>query len=138
MTTPPSPFYRVAAKALILDETGKLLVLINDEHRYEIPGGGWEHDETFEACMRRELKEELQVDLSEVGEVAFVYRGTNKTKEHHILRIAAFVKLVGQKLTPSDGMVSVEFINREQFMKINWLAYEGNILDYVDKIWPLG
>jgi 8-oxo-dGTP pyrophosphatase MutT (NUDIX family) len=47
----PSTFYRVSIKALVFDDRNRLLVgLTKDEEApgWEIPGGGWEHDETFE------------------------------------------------------------------------------------------
>jgi ADP-ribose pyrophosphatase YjhB (NUDIX family) len=57
--TPPSPFYRVSVKALVFDRDGRLLVVQEPDGLWEVPGGGWEHGESFEECLARELAEEI-------------------------------------------------------------------------------
>ena len=55
----PSPFYRVSLKAIVLDHQERLLLGQADNGNWEVPGGGWEHPETLERGLRRELLEEL-------------------------------------------------------------------------------
>jgi len=60
------------AAGLVFRE-GKLLITQRrlDDHLgglWEFPGGKRESDETFEACLRRELREELGIEV-EVGEL---------------------------------------------------------------------
>jgi hypothetical protein len=57
--TPLSPFYRVSVKALVFDRDGRLLVVQEPDGLWEVPGGGWEHGESFEKCLARELAEEI-------------------------------------------------------------------------------
>lgn len=49
----PSTYYRVSLKALIFDTQNRLLVLRGENGKWELPGGGWEHGESVEACLRR-------------------------------------------------------------------------------------
>ncbi|HEX7964014.1 MAG TPA: NUDIX hydrolase, partial [Candidatus Saccharimonadales bacterium] len=69
-----SPMYRVTARALIFDERMRLLVVEDNDGRYELPGGGWEHNESLEQCIAREIKEELGVSALWVGKLWFCYR----------------------------------------------------------------
>ena len=55
----PSPFYRAVAKAIILDDRQHMLMVFAKGGDIELPGGGWEHGETFEKCLQREACEEL-------------------------------------------------------------------------------
>jgi len=46
-------------KALIFNEANQILVVQNGDGNWEIPGGGWEHGESFRDCLEREIDEEL-------------------------------------------------------------------------------
>lgn len=67
----PTPHYDVAA-GLIRDEAGRLLIAQRLEDGllgglWEFPGGKQEEGETLQECLRRELQEELAINV-EVGE----------------------------------------------------------------------
>lgn len=56
----PSTFYRVSLKAVIRDGQGR--VLVNKEgdcDTWSLPGGGWDHGETEQEALARELREEV-------------------------------------------------------------------------------
>ena len=56
----PSTFYRVSLKAVIRDNQGR--VLVNKEgtsDTWNLPGGGWDHGETEQEALARELQEEV-------------------------------------------------------------------------------
>ena len=55
----PQTFYRVSAKALIKDTTGKLLVVKEKSDNWELPGGGIDHGEMPHETLARELAEEI-------------------------------------------------------------------------------
>ena len=59
--------YRVAVRALIV-ENDKILAVkeIDGGGRWAIPGGGIDYGENFEACLLREIEEELGVPTTSV------------------------------------------------------------------------
>ena len=79
------PVERLAARALVLDEQGRtLLVQFRDDNGqvwWATPGGGIDKGEDVEAALRRELAEELGLDEFELGpeiwtrEHTFAWRG---------------------------------------------------------------
>lgn len=131
-----SPFYRVTAKALIYDQHGRLLLLQTTNRNWELPGGGWEHDESFETCLKREIREELGVNTTEIGSISFMYRGTNRKRGYKTLRIVCPVTLASHTFIHGDGMQHAVFVHRDQFLELDLKANEGNVADYVDLIWP--
>jgi 8-oxo-dGTP pyrophosphatase MutT (NUDIX family) len=56
--------YRLSLKALIYDEAGKLLLVKEKFDHWELPGGGPDHGETPEQALRREVMEELGVEIA--------------------------------------------------------------------------
>jgi 8-oxo-dGTP pyrophosphatase MutT (NUDIX family) len=58
----PSTIYRVSLKAIIRNEQGQVLLVQEGDYAWTFPGGGIEHNETDEEALRRELKEEANID----------------------------------------------------------------------------
>ena len=69
-----SPFERRAVRALVVDARGRVL-LVRFEHPvshavwWAAPGGGIDEGETDEAALRRELREEVGLELAQPGPV---------------------------------------------------------------------
>jgi 8-oxo-dGTP pyrophosphatase MutT (NUDIX family) len=131
-----SPFYRVSIKALIFDPLGRLLVFEDKHGQFEIPGGGWEHGETMEECITRELYEEMQIIPERIGTVSFMYVGVNE-KGYHKLRIAVPVAISTTKFSPSgDELVAASYVSRHEIELLSFAISEAPVLQYLDKIWP--
>lgn len=130
-----SPFYRVATRAIILDDQQRILVMQNHDGDCELPGGGWEYDETFETCLAREIEEELGVELaSSEPDILFLYRGLND-HNNMSLRIAVRAKLKSHDFEPVD-MMRAWFATREEFLALDFKpAGEEEIKQFTDKIW---
>jgi len=132
----PSTFYRFALKALIFDDDGRLLVAENEDHLYELPGGGWEYDDiSFEAGMQRELREEIGIEADTIGPIAFLFRGQS-TYGWKVARAAIHVKLTGTDLTPGDDIIATRYVTREEFLQLSFDPADAEILQYADQIWP--
>lgn len=130
-------FYRVSAKALIFDDTKRLLVFRDPKREWEIPGGGWNHDEAFEACIRRELTEEMKLNVISVGPVACVYSSLHSDGYYKVL-IAAQVRIGSQRFQPSgDGLTGAEFITKEQFLQSQFSDNEKAVFGCTNEIWAL-
>ncbi len=68
----PNRYYRVTIKALIQNEKSAFLLIREkmDKYGYEwdLPGGGLDFGETTEECLRREIKEELNLNVDSIEE----------------------------------------------------------------------
>lgn len=132
----PSPFYRVTVKALVFDNQKRLLVGKGEETKdeWEMPGGGLEHDESIEECLKRELEEELGAEIESIGNIAFVYRGRS-VRGWMIVRIAIPVKLKSFDFK-FGAMTEAKFVAKEELLSLNFAADEGTIKEQTSKIWP--
>ena len=133
----PSPFYRVAAKAVIFDDQNRILMVITKDGNSEVPGGGWEHGETLEECLQREVREELGVGLRNISPIWFTFR-EKSIRGWWMLRLVVRAELDSQDLRPGDEMKEARFVTKEELLGLNYLdASDGAIKDCVDVIWPV-
>ena len=132
----PDTFYRVSIKALVFDAKNRLLVFMDKNHEWEMPGGGWEHAESMEACVIRELAEEVRISVSSVADVQFCYRGHNKDGFPK-LSLAVPVTLGSMHFVPvGDNLAEVAFVTKTEFMKLAFQSSESAVSECVDQIWP--
>jgi 8-oxo-dGTP pyrophosphatase MutT (NUDIX family) len=131
----PSPFYRVAVKVLIMDELGRLLVTQNDAGDWEVPGGGWEHEDTLLQTVAREMEEELHAKVHNVSDVEFVLRGVSKSG-YHVIRLAVRAVLnEDTELRPDDDQVAYKYVNRHDFLHLNMTPADKPFQEATDQIW---
>lgn len=129
-----SPYYRVSSRALILTPDRKLVLVEDREGEFQLPGGGWEHGESFEDCVCRELSEELTVGAQEIGPVIFTYRQLDR-RGFMALRLVARVVPDSYDFTAADDMVSVRLVTKDEFMNSKLCPGEGPVQEYADVIW---
>jgi 8-oxo-dGTP diphosphatase len=73
--------------------------------KYEIPGGHIDYGEDIEAGLKREVKEELGIEVS-LGDPFAVFTYTNDIKGSHSIEVVYFAQLLGEpdaiKIDPDD------------------------------------
>lgn len=57
----PNTYYRVSLKAIIRNKKGEVLVVKEKGSKWSLPGGGIDHDESFEDGLKREMYEEAKI-----------------------------------------------------------------------------
>lgn len=129
------PFYRVAIKALIFDDKDRLLVAMNEDDKAEIPGGGWEDGESVQECLAREIDEEVQGALAQVGGIVLIARATSK-HGWPVMRIVVAATLRDTKaLKPGEEMKAVRFVTKDEFVRLDFDPADAPIQAYADTIW---
>jgi len=130
-----SPFYRVATRAIILNAQQRILVVQNHAGEYELPGGGWEHNESFEECVRREIQEEVDASVASIGPLLFVYRGEPSAHKYWMLRLVVVVVLQHDARRPGPDMQAVRYVDKATFMHLPWGDEDRELLEHMDKLW---
>lgn len=130
----PDTFYRVSVKALIFDSQNRLLIFQDKNGEWEIPGGGWDHTESFEDCIRREIMEEMQLKPDSIGQIRCVYKC--RRAGHYKICIAVPVKIHSSEFIPSsDDLVAARYVNKEEFLRLLFQESEAGVLEVADEIW---
>jgi len=131
----PEAFYRVSVKALITDKQGRLLVTQNKEGYWELPGGGWDAGEDLEVCMLREVREELGVEATKVGQIAFMYRA-KRAPGWRVLRFIAPVEIVSHDFVLGEELVAWSYVDHKELLDLRMQDDEAGIKDCISNIWP--
>ena len=111
----PDCHYRISIKGLLLDETrGRFLLVREDNGNWELPGGGLDHGETPHECLRREIREEMGLEVTWIAESPSFFLAVEKQIPTENLGWQANVlyemRLKNLDFTPSDECVEVRFV----------------------------
>lgn len=126
MSSPPLRL-RDAARAVILDRAGRILLVrfeFPDRSVWACPGGGLEPGESHEAALRRELREEVGLELEELGPCVWTRthiipfldgRWDGQVERFHLVETESFV--------PSP-LLTVEQLRAEFVTDVRWWTPE--------------
>jgi len=107
----PNTFYRVSVKALIKDARGRILVVKENQDTWSLPGGGLDHGEIPEDGVRRELKEELNINNPRIKNIRHTLTFELKEKQTWLLWVVYDVVVESHEFQFGEGVVAAEFIN---------------------------
>jgi ADP-ribose pyrophosphatase YjhB (NUDIX family) len=136
---PPESYYRVSLKPLIFDGQGRLLVCKDKEGTWSMPGGGWDHGEDYESCIRRELAEELGLEVVSIGQVAFFYRSKAAQGQPKVaIALPVTLKNFDFVFNPDDEeVVEARFVTKDEFIQLPFQDSEHYVQAYANHIWQL-
>jgi 8-oxo-dGTP diphosphatase len=116
----PDNFYRVSIKGLILDESRKKFLVVREDNGYwELPGGGLDYGESPEACLKREIHEEMGLVVVEIRPTPSYYLIGKNMNDNHSINIVYEIKVKDLNFTPSEECQEIKFILPEEVSSIN-------------------
>lgn len=107
VAVPPSTPVRIRVAAIIVRDGAVLMVRHEKDGRsyWMLPGGGLDHGETLAEALARELREELNLEIS-VKDLALVNDTIAPDKHRHILNLYFTADIVsGEAVLGSDERV---------------------------------
>ncbi|KKW10205.1 MAG: NUDIX hydrolase [Parcubacteria group bacterium GW2011_GWA2_49_9] len=118
----PQCYYRVSVKGLVLDETRtKFLVVQEDNGFWELPGGGLDQGESPQEGLKREIKEEMGLEVTWVADNPSFFLTCKKTKpsiHHWVANVLYEIRLASLAFTPSNECVAVCFVTAEEALAL--------------------
>ena len=105
--------HKVSVAALVTNEKGEVLLVNSPWRGWEYPGGLIEPGESFEAALKREVREESGVEIEITGFV-----GICKNVERNIVNIDFTARYTGGALATSEESTEVGWFTYEEAMEM--------------------
>ena len=103
----------VSVAALVTNDQGNVLLVKSPWRGWEYPGGLIEPGESFEAALKREVREESGVEVEITGFV-----GICKNVERDVVNIDFTARYTGGELTTSDESSEVGWFSPEEALSV--------------------
>ena len=132
MTNPiPECFYRISIKALILNESrDKFLLVKEDNGKWELPGGGLDWNMSPQEDIKREIKEEMGIEVSWVAKhPSYFLTDLSGLPEKPRANVIYEVKVDSLDFTPSEECVELRFVNVQEAKQLDLFE---NVRIFVD------
>ncbi len=113
----------------------------NKKEYYLLPGGGVDFGESFEAALKREFMEEVNIEIK-VKDLVFVSEGIDPKGEKHIISMVFLVEYVQGdiRIPEEERIIGCEYLSPEKMKE--YLIYPNIkkelILGQFDRIKYLG
>lgn len=116
----PNAFYRVSVKGLIFDKSRKkFAVVLEDNGWWELPGGGLDWGENLEACLKREIYEEMGLTVVEVASSPSYFLIGKNMKDTWTVNLVYEIKVKDLDFIPSSECREIRFVSPEEIESMN-------------------
>lgn len=112
----PNCYYRVSIKALIYNDEGKFLLVKEAKGVWEFPGGGLDFGEEAHAGLRREINEEMNLEIETISEHPTHFLTFKNRIGVWVSNVFYKVTLKSLDFTPTDECVEIKFFNKEEVL----------------------
>jgi 8-oxo-dGTP diphosphatase len=97
--------------------------------QWEFPGGKVEHGETPEDALRREIAEELAVEVSIQAELPPPAGEAWPASNGYVMRL--FFATTADQPVPSDGHDAIRWLSTPEFGSVLWLESDRRVLSHL-------
>ena len=124
-------YYRLSVKALIFDPTRtKFLLVQEDNGKWELPGGGLDWGEKPEEGIRREIKEEMGLEVMSIAaKPSYVTTGTRDSDGMWTANIIFETTLKHLNFMPSSECVAIKFVTAAEAKELDVLLMVKKFLE---------
>lgn len=127
----------ISVTCIILFLNGKVLAAQRSEKMqlpllWEFPGGKVENGETEEACIVREIREELGIEIETVDKLQVFVHSYSATKVIRLIPFLGFRK--SGKINLSEH-IQVIWLSRSELEAVDWAPADFPIVGHLERYW---
>jgi len=130
----PECHYRISAKALILDENKRFLLVQEENGRWEFPGGGIDHHESVHDALAREIDEEMGLVVTSIADRPSYFLTGLSAGGHWYSNIFYVASVADYDFTPSEECVALKFYTIEEARQLENIY--GNVEQFLNMFDP--
>jgi 8-oxo-dGTP diphosphatase len=123
------PKHVVSAGAIVLNNEGKILLILGPRRGWEQPGGNVEEGESIRDAVIREVKEETGIDI-EVTKFCGIYQNLRSGT----ISTCWLARAIGGEIRTSNESLEVGFFSIEEALRmVTWTNFTERIIKCLDE-----
>ncbi len=128
-------YYRISVKGIVIDDQGRILLSREDNGKWEMLGGGLNHNEEPIDGLKREIGEETGLEVTEVSPAPlyFITAPRLGTANTYTANIVYEIKLRDLNFTASDECQELRFFSKEQMALLDMFPNVQKLLELLNK-----
>jgi len=117
----------------IIENNGKILCAQRSEKmklplKWEFPGGKIEEDESLEACLKREIREELGIEIDILEQLPSFKHSYSANFSIELFPFRC--KIVSQEIQLAEHK-QIKWLSLEELKDLNWAEADVPIVNYI-------
>jgi 8-oxo-dGTP pyrophosphatase MutT (NUDIX family) len=127
-------FYRISVKGIVIDDYGRVLLTKEDNGKWEILGGGLEHNEDPIEGLKREIYEETGLKVTYVSPSPKYFITVKRLGyETYVANVIYEVKLESLDFKPSEECQELRFFSVEEMKQVELFPNTQKLMEILEQ-----
>jgi len=115
----PNGFFRTSIKGLVLDKKKRYLLCHEENGQWDLPGGAMDFGEKYEETLKREIMEEMGLEVIKIGKYPLYFMTSLSLKKFHKTNIVFEIEVENLNFTSSKECTEIRFFDKKSVLKEN-------------------